>query len=259
MAERRMMSKKIIHSDAFLDMPATSQNLYFHLLLEADDEGFVNSPKRIQRTVGASDGDAQILIAKKFILSFESGVIVIKHWRIHNYIQNDRFKSSNHFEERSKLVIKDNNAYTLDDGYNLDTNCTPSIGKDSIGEVRKGKDSIVDDTCKYESESDFSLSRDTHYDNLSKEYKEALRVFIESMGLSYPFDDFVNSLQAKASYKYKNFVKTYRTWAKNHIPKQEQRMDISKLPEGMSLQDMLNAAGEEWEREQEQKQIGGWR
>ncbi|MFA5040029.1 MAG: hypothetical protein WC464_00145 [Bdellovibrionales bacterium] len=130
-----MMSKKIIHSDAFLDMPATSQNLYFHLLLEADDEGFVNSPKRIQRTIGASDGDAQMLIAKKFILSFESGVIVIKHWRIHNYIQNDRFKVSSHFEERSKLVIKDNNAYSLNDGYNLDTNCTPSLGEDSIGKV----------------------------------------------------------------------------------------------------------------------------
>ena len=113
----------------------------------------------------------------------------------------------------------------------------------------------------YEKESDFSLSRDTHYDNLSKEYKEALQVFIESMGLSYPFDDFVNSLQAKASYKYKNFVNTYRTWAKNHIPKQapQQRMDISKLPKGVSLQDMLNEAGEQWEREQEQKQIGGGR
>jgi|SRR3990167_450119 len=135
MAERRMMSKKIIHSDAFLDLPATTQNLYFHLLLEADDEGFVNSPKRIQRTIGAADGDAQMLIAKKFIISFESGVIVIKHWRIHNYIQNDRFKTSAHFEERAKLAIKDNNAYTLDDGYNLDTNCTPSLGEDRIGKV----------------------------------------------------------------------------------------------------------------------------
>jgi len=90
-------------------------------MLEGDDEGFVNSPKRIQRTIGATDGDAQMLIAKKFIISFESGVIVIKHWRIHNYIQNDRFKESSHMEERSKLVIKGNNAYTLDDGYTLDT------------------------------------------------------------------------------------------------------------------------------------------
>jgi hypothetical protein len=141
MAERRMMSKKIIHSDAFLDLPATTQNLYFHLMLEGDDEGFVNSPKRIQRTIGATDGDAQMLIAKKFIISFESGVIVIKHWRIHNYIQNDRFKESSHLEERSKLVIKDNNAYTLDDVSKMYPECTPSIG-----EVRLGKDSLVEDS-----------------------------------------------------------------------------------------------------------------
>ena len=146
MAERRMMSKKIIHSDSFLDLPATTQNLYFHLMLEGDDEGFVNSPKRIQRTIGATDGDAQMLIAKKFIISFESGVIVIKHWRIHNYIQNDRFKESSHFEERSKLVIKDNNAYSFDDGYSVDTNCTPSIGEVSIGKVRLGEDSIGEST-----------------------------------------------------------------------------------------------------------------
>jgi hypothetical protein len=138
----------------------------------------------------------------------------------------------------------------------------PLDNKDN--EEEKGKGEVqgkVQLAKTYEKESDFSLQHDTHYDNLSKEYKEALQVFIESMGLSYPFDDFVNSLQAKASYKYKNFVKTYRAWAKNHIPKQvpQQRMDISKLPEGVSLQDMLNEAGEQWEREQEQKQIGGGR
>jgi hypothetical protein len=146
MAERRMMSKKIIHSDSFLDMPATSQNLYFHLLLEADDEGFVNSPKRIQRTVGATDGDAQMLLLKKFILSFESGLIVIKHWRMHNYIQNDRFKSTSHKNERAKLSIRDNQSYTLSEiKENVsisDTNCTPSIEEDSIGKVSKGKNNI---------------------------------------------------------------------------------------------------------------------
>jgi len=143
MAERRMMSKKIIHSDSFLDLPATTQNLYFHLMLEGDDEGFVNSPKRIQRTIGATDGDAQMLIAKKFIISFETGVIVIKHWRIHNYIQNDRFKESSHFEERAKLVIKDNNAYTLDDVSKMYPECTPSIGEDRRGEVRRVEDNTI--------------------------------------------------------------------------------------------------------------------
>jgi len=133
MAERRMISKKIIHSDAFLDLPSSTQNLYFHLLLEADDEGFVNSPKRIQRTVGATDVDAQLLFQKKFLLGFESGVIVIKHWRIHNYIQNDRFKKTAHTEERKMLDVKDNLAYTLSTSKeNVSTSyptCTPSIGK----------------------------------------------------------------------------------------------------------------------------------
>lgn len=265
MAERRMFAKTIIDSDAFLDMPLSTQALYFHLSMRGDDEGFVNNPKKLARMLGSSDDELKVLIAKKFIILFDSGVIVIKHWKLHNYIRGDRIKETNYTDERDMLLTNENGSYTMvyDDVSHLSVNppSNVSIGEDSIGKVSKGKDSIVEDTCKYESESDFSLSRDTHYDNLSKEYKEALQVFIESMGLSLPFDDFVNSLQSKASYKYKNFVKTYRTWAKNHIPKQapQNRMDISKLPEGVSLQDMLNAAGEEWEREQEQKLIGGLR
>lgn len=135
MAERRMMTKKVIHSDAFLDMPTSTQNLYFHLLLEGDDEGFVNSPKKIQRIIGASDDDAKILLAKNFIISFDSGVIVIKHWKMHNYIQNDRFKPTSHTDERALLSIKDNNVYTMD------TDCIQSgrLGKGSIGEVRLGE------------------------------------------------------------------------------------------------------------------------
>lgn len=142
MAERRMMAKKIIHSDAFLDMPNSTQNLYFHLLLEADDDGFINSPKRIQRTIGASDDDAKLLLAKKFILSFDSGVIVVKHWRVHNYIQKDRYKTTTYTEEMSQLSVKDNNVYTMD------TNCTPSIGKVSQGKVSQGKNTYSADTTE---------------------------------------------------------------------------------------------------------------
>ena len=91
MAERRMFAKTIIDSDAFLEMPLSTQSLYFHLSMRADDDGFVNNPKRIQKMIGASDDDLKLLIAKSFILIFESGVIVIKHWRINNYIRNDRY------------------------------------------------------------------------------------------------------------------------------------------------------------------------
>ena len=113
MAERRMFAKTIIDSDAFLEMPASTQNLYFHLSMRADDDGFLNNPKKISRMIGASEDDLKVLIAKKFILVFDSGVIVIKHWLIHNYIRNDRYKETVYTEEKQMLAIKENKAYTF--------------------------------------------------------------------------------------------------------------------------------------------------
>lgn len=152
MAERRMFAKTIIDSDAFLDMPQTTQNLYFHLSMRADDEGFINNPKRIARTIGAGDDDLRVLIAKKFVIGFESGVIVIKHWKIHNYIRGDRIQKTNYTEERSMIDTKDNGAYTLCQslGGHLADNppSDDSIGKDRLGKDRLGKDSIGDNARK---------------------------------------------------------------------------------------------------------------
>lgn len=141
MAERRMFAKSIIDSDGFLDMPISAQCLYFHLAMRADDDGFINNPKKIQRMVGASEDDLKLLIAKRFIIVFDTGVVVIKHWRIHNYIRKDRYHETNYIDEKARLSIKDNGAYTLDtpciqDGYSLETQVR--LGKDS-----KGKDRIV--------------------------------------------------------------------------------------------------------------------
>ncbi len=111
-----MFAKTIIDSDAFLDMPLTTQALYFHLSMRADDEGFINNPKKIMRMIGASDDEFRLLQAKSFIIPFESGVCVIKHWRIHNYLRNDRFKPTVYVEEKAQLSVKDNRAYTLNPG-----------------------------------------------------------------------------------------------------------------------------------------------
>ena len=113
MAERRMFAKTIIDSDAFLDMPLSTQSLYFHLSMRGDDDGFINNPKKIQRMIGASDDDLKLLIAKNFIIPFESGIVVIKHWKIHNYIRGDRKKETVYPEEMSLLETKGNGAYTL--------------------------------------------------------------------------------------------------------------------------------------------------
>lgn len=150
MAERRMFAKTIIDSDAFLDMPLSAQSLYFHLAMRADDDGFVNNPKKIQRMIGASDDDCKLLIMKRFILAFESGVIVIKHWRIHNYIQKDRYKETLYKEEKNRLAIDEKNAYTeadkvpcIQDVYKPDTQ--DRVGKDRL---ESGKDSVSKEPVK---------------------------------------------------------------------------------------------------------------
>lgn len=123
MAERRMFAKSIVDSDAFLDMPLSAQALYFHLSMRADDEGFVNNPKKIQRMIGASEDDAKLLLLKRFLIAFDTGVVVIKHWFIHNYIQSDRRKDTVYQEEKAQLRLKPNKAYTFDTG------CIQSVSK----------------------------------------------------------------------------------------------------------------------------------
>ena len=137
-----MFAKTIIDSDAFLDMPLSTQSLYFHLSMRADDDGFINNPKKVQRMVGCADDDLKLLIAKNFIIPFESGIVVIKHWKIHNYIRNDRYKETVYQEEKSMLEVKENNAYTIGipNGYQMDT------------QVRLGKDRVVKDSIDIEPE-----------------------------------------------------------------------------------------------------------
>ena len=140
MAERRMFAKTIIDSDAFLDMPLSTQALYFHLSMRADDDGFLNNAKKIQRTIGANDDDFKILLGKNFIIPFEDGVCVVKHWLIHNYIQKDRYKETVYTEHKEKLSIKNNNVYTMD------TNCIQDVSsleaQVRLGEVSLGKSKV---------------------------------------------------------------------------------------------------------------------
>lgn len=168
MAERRMFAKSIIDSDLFLDMPPSAQCLYFHLSMRADDEGFVNSPRKIQRMIGASEDDCRLLVAKRFLIPFDTGVVVIRHWRIHNYIQKDRYKETMYREERSMLSQDQNGAYNL-----MDTTCIQNVsnletqdrlGKDSIGKISLGKE-IDNSTAENPAERlsyDYDFFRETY-------------------------------------------------------------------------------------------------
>lgn len=120
MAQKRMFTMKIVDSDAFLDMPATTQCLYFHLNMRADDDGFIGNPKRIMKITGASEDDLRLLIAKRFVLTFEDGVIVIKHWRMHNTLSRDRYVETSYTDEKKMLLLKDNGSYSLTGGNPID-------------------------------------------------------------------------------------------------------------------------------------------
>ena len=240
MAERRMFAKTIIDSDAFLDMPLSTQALYFHLSMRADDDGFINNPKKIQRMIGAADDDLKVLVTKKFIIPFESGIVVIKHWKIHNYIRNDRYKETVYKEEKGLLYEKDNKAYTLSetDGMSLgipndnQMETQVRLGKDSIGKNSIDKDSIDKDNIvdmkqkKKEKESvkhkygEFKhvLLTDNEYKKLEEQYgSSSLEIIITYL------DEY---LEMKGT-KYKSHYMVIRKWGAKAALEQRSKEGIS--------------------------------
>jgi hypothetical protein len=147
MAERRMFTKKITDSDPFTEMPLSAQALYFHLNMNADDDGFLNNPKKVQRSIGASEDDLKLLMAKRFILAFEKGIIVIKHWRMHNLLRKDRYTETQYIEEKETLLLQKDGSYTekppeLPVATTWQPNGNQVATQYSIGKVSEGKDSL---------------------------------------------------------------------------------------------------------------------
>ena len=234
MAEKRMFTGKITESDAFLDMPLTSQCLYFHLCMYADDEGFVKNPKRIQRMIGATDDDLRVLIGKNFLINYETGVIVIKHWKMHNAIRKDRLHDSEYIEEKSMLYIKENGAYTLDptqgvpllstkcqtSDSEMSTKCQPNVGIDKIrlDKNRLDKDSIDKNNNipkpqkhKY-GEYNHVLLTDEERDKLMNEYGEQ-----ETLEAITFLDEYIEM----KGYKAKSHYLCMRKWVFDAVNRQK--------------------------------------
>lgn len=205
MAERRMFAKSIIDSDAFLDMPLSAQALYFHLGMRADDDGFVNSPKKIMRLVSCSDDDMKLLITKNFIIPFDSGIVVIKHWRIHNYIRSDRYKPTTYIDEKNLLEVKKNNAYTLMDTTGIPSDIpTGDVGKDRLGKDRLGE--VSQEEGKRERFTQPTLSE--------------VEAYINEKGYHIDAEQFIDFYESKGwmvgKNKMKNWKAAVRTWEKRH-------------------------------------------
>ena len=205
MPEKRMFTKKITESDAFLEMPLSTQCLYFHLNMNADDDGFVNNPRRCVKLIGANDDDLKLLIAKAFVLAFESGVVVIKHWWMHNTLRNDRYKPTDYIEEKQLLIKKENNAYTLA------TKWQPN-GNQMETQPRLTKINQDKPKHKYGEYKNVLLS-DEELEKLKTEFPNDWGQRIER----------VSAYCASTGKSYKNYLATIRNWAKKDKPKEEPR------------------------------------
>ena len=212
-----MFAKSVIDSDLFLEMPATTQMLYFHLAMRADDDGFVGNPKRIMRMVGASDDDMKILLAKQFIFVFESGVIVIRHWKLHNLIKSDRYKETLYSDEFNRLTVDQNKVYGLS-GTQMEPVWNPNgtqmepqdrLGKDSIGKDRLVQDRLGEDKEK----TDTNVSAKKKFAPPTVEEVEA---YCQEMGYGIDPDAFVDYYEARGWMAGKTHMKDWkaacRTW-----------------------------------------------
>jgi hypothetical protein len=205
-----------------MDMPLSAQALYFHLSMRADDDGFINNPKKIQRMIGASDDDCKLLIMKRFIITFESGVIVIKHWKIHNYIQKDRYKPTIYVEEKALLDEKENKGYTekkepcIQNGYRLDTQVRLESELESELEVV-----VVDDDNGNENENVDNVEKLEYMGGtlgkgvvlISDKQRDAL---IEELGFD-AFNHYIDKLSTfiiEKDAKVSNHYETIRKWAR---------------------------------------------
>lgn len=217
MADKRMMSKSVIDTDMFLDMPASTQCLYFHMLLMADDDGFLKNAKTIMRTVGASPDDIKLLIAKQYLIPFDTGIMVIKHWRIHNYIKKDRYKPTD-CEEIKLLEVNEKGEYVLAEPVRnqAGSNMEPQ-DRDRL-EIGKDRDS----SRKRRSANDST----TAAQKFKKPTLEELKAYITENRYTFSAEAFMDYYESNGWKVGRNPMKSWqaacRTWQRHELPSGDQ-------------------------------------
>ena len=223
MAQRRMFSKKVTDTDAFLDMPLSTQALYFHLNMHADDDGFIDNTKTIQRMIGSSDDDRKLLVAKQFLLPFENGVVVIKDWRVHNYIRKDTYNQTMYPNELEQLNINDSGQYERQDLLPY-TECPRDVDE-TLTQVRLGKDrkDILSGSDEPDSTRIQKSERDQMFEtiwklypkksgkaNAKKDFDKALKSGVNPELIKSKLEEYLKQIKAKQTPQ--QFIKQGSTW-----------------------------------------------
>ena len=247
MAQKRMFDKTITNSDNFLEMPDSTQNLYFHLSMEADDDGFVDNWKSIMRMTGKKEDDLKILIAKQYIIPFDTGVIVIKHWRINNYLRKDRYHETKYLKEKEQLFVEENQEYSLN--YNLGIPCgNPEenrIEENRIEKNRIEKNRIEKNIYEFVEENFGRTLNQIEYEEISKwEDNELTRYAIResilngARSINY-IRTVIDSFKAKDILTIEEAIKDKERYKKNKENKSKSSID------------RFNDTLDEWAKQQE--------
>lgn len=213
MAERRMFSKTIIDSDAFLDMPVTAQLLYFHLAMRADDDGFINKPKSIMRMCGCKDDDIKLLISKGFVIPFQAGIVVIRHWRVHNYIRKDTYTETKYQLEKSTLELSESLEYVQvrDECVTGSSQVRDECVEGTATQVRLGKDRLGKDRL--------NIYRGKNTKRFTPPTPEEVKKYCEERGNNVDAGRFVDFYTAKnwliGKNKMKDWKAAVRTWERS--------------------------------------------
>lgn len=226
MANKRMFTMKICDSDAFLDMPLSAQCLYFHLNMRADDDGFIGNPKKIMRIVGAKDDDLNVLISKRFVLVYENGVMVIKHWRMHNTLSNTRYHETQYQDEKSMLLLKSNGAYSFNSGIPIDDTKYIDMHNSQCGgqvadnrRINDGQvaDSVLDLDLDKDIDKDLETKGGTKRKRFVKPTLEELEAYKREKDLNVNCEHFLDFYESKGWMIGKNHMKdwkaTMRGWS----------------------------------------------
>lgn len=242
MAQRRMFSRKITESDQFLDMPMSSQVLYFHVNMQADDDGFVGNVKMIKRMIGASDDDLKILISKEYLIPFESGVVVIKDWKIHNYIRSDRYNETFYKYEKSLLELDSNNSYLVgipDVIPEVDQRLPQvRLGKDRLGKGSKDISETSNKLPENELKSDFDKLWALYPNKKGKQkaynaYKKAIKDGTSNKEIQNGIVSYTKEIEIKRTEP--NFIAHGSTWFANQ--RWEDDYQTSLKPQAFGLPD----------------------
>lgn len=228
MAKKRMFSLSVLDTDAFMDMPLSAQALYFHLNLRADDDGFIGNPKRVTQNIGANLDDLKLLVAKRFVIAFDDGVIVIKHWRMHNAIKKDRYTETNFIEDLQMLDVKENGAYTLTSGAQLEdkrstngaqTEQVGSVGKVRVDKKRLDKERVGESTRATEEDGKKPYGQYQNVMLSDAEYKILKDQFVNADSL---IENFSEKLKTKG-YSYASHYAAIISWEKKDRAEREKK------------------------------------